>query len=147
MNKGRRYSGERRLNYTKVFAVLMAFVVMIMCIFLIKNLILKAKDTQDVGASNYFTLFKDGKWGVLNSSGAETIAPMYQEMIIIPDNDKDIFLCTYDVNEETGDYKTKAVNNKNEQIYTGYSKIEALENYYSDKNILYEENLFKVQKY
>lgn len=146
MSRGRRYSGERRLNYTKVFAVLIAFVVMIMCIFLIKNLVLKAKDTQDVGATHYFALYKDGKWGVLNSSGLETIAPMYQEMIIIPDNNKDIFLCTYDVNEETGEYKTKAVNSKNVQIYTGYSKIEALENFDSNKNIWYEEDVLRVQK-
>lgn len=145
MSKGRRYSGERHLNYTKVFAVLIAFVVIIMCIYLINNLVLKAKDTQDVGATNYFALYKDEKWGVLNSSGAEVIAPMYQEMIIIPDKSRDIFLCTYDVNEQTGEYKTKAVNNKNEQVYTGYRKIEALENFDSDKNIWYEEDVLKVE--
>ena len=146
MSKGKRYNGEEHLNYAKVFAVIIAIVVIIMSVFLIKNLVLKAKNTQNVGATSYFALYKDDKWGILNSNGENTIDPMYQEMVIVPDSSKDVFLCTYDVNEETGDYKTKVVNSKNEQIFTDYSKIEALENYDENKNIWYEENVLKVQK-
>ena len=146
MSKGKRYNGEGRLNYAKVFAVIIAFVVIVMCIFLIKNLVKGAKNTQNVGATSYFALYKDDKWGVLNSNGDIAIDPMYQEMVIVPDSSKDVFLCTYDVNEETGSYKTKAVNSKNEQIFTNYEKIEALENYDESKNIWYEDNVLKVEK-
>lgn len=146
MSKGRRYNGEAHLNYTKVFAVIIAIVVMVMCVFLVKKLLTKAKNTQNVGATSYFSLFQDNKWGVINSVGEYVIAPSYQEMVIVPDSSKEVFLCTYDINEETGDYKTKAVNSKNEQIFTAYTKIEALENYDSSKNIWYEEDVLKVEK-
>ena len=53
-------------------------------------------------------------------------------MIVIPNKEKAVFICTYNVNEETGTYQTKAINNKNEEILTGYDQIEALVNI--DKN-------------
>ena len=146
MSKGRRYNGEAHLNYAKVFAVLIAIVVIVMCIFLVKKLLTKAKNTQNVGATSYFSLYKDNKWGVINLAGEYVIAPTYQEMLIVPDSSKEVFLCTYDVNEETGEYKTKAVNSKNEQIFTGYTKIEALENYDNNKNVWFEEDVLKVEK-
>ena len=71
---------------------------------------------------------------------------MYKEMLIVLDNKKDVFLCTYDVNEETGEYKTKVINKENKEIYTDYDKVEPLENYDSNNNIWYEEDVFKVQK-
>ena len=67
-------------------------------------------------------------------------------MPIIIDKSKDVFLCIYDVNEEDGTYKTKALNSKNEEILTNYDKIEALENYDESENIWYEKNVLKVQK-
>lgn len=67
-------------------------------------------------------------------------------MPIIINKSKDVFLCTYDVNEEDGSYKTKALNSKNEEILTNYDKIEALENYDESENIWYEKNVLKVQK-
>lgn len=146
MSKGKRYNGEAHLNYTKVFAVLIAIVVIVMCIFLVKKMLIKAKNTQNVGATDYFSLYKDNKWGVINSFGEYVIAPSYQEMVIIPDSSKEVFLCTYDINEQSGEYKTKAVNNKNEQIFTNYTKIEALENYDKNKNIWYEQDILKVEK-
>ena len=146
MSKGRRYNGEAHLNYSKVFAVIIAIIVFVMCIFLVKKMLTKAKNTQNVGATSYFSLYKDNKWGVINSFGDYVVAPSYQEMVIIPDSSKDVFLCTYEINEETGDYKTKAFNNKNEQIFTSYSKIEALENYDKSKNMWFEEDVLKVEK-
>lgn len=146
MSKGRRYNGEAQLNYTKVFAVLIAIIVIVMCIFLIKKMLGKAKDTQNVGATNYFSLFQDNKWGVINSFGEYVISPSYQEMVIIPDKTKDVFLCTYDINEETGEYKTKAVDSKNNRIFTNYNKMEVLENFDKNKNVWYEEDVLKVEK-
>lgn len=58
MSKGRRYNGEQHLNYAKVFAVLIAIVVIIMSVFLIKKLVSKAKNTKKVGAIKYFALYQ-----------------------------------------------------------------------------------------
>ncbi len=147
MSKGKRYnSGGEQLNYKKVFAVIIAIVVIIMFVIIIKNLLTKAKETNNVVALDYYALYANNKWGVVSSDGETAIEPMYQEMITIVDNSKDVFICTYDVNEESGEYKTKVINRKNEEIYTEYDKVEALENYDTDGNAWYEKDTLRVQK-
>lgn len=146
MSRGKRYSNEPKLNIKKVFAVIIAIIVLIMFILIIKSFLTKDNNTGKITSSTYFTLYKDNKWGIIDNSSKEVISPSYQEMIIIPDNKKDVFLCTYDVNDETGEYKTKVLNSKNEEIFTEYSKIEALDNYDKNNNVWYEKNLLKVKK-
>lgn len=146
MSRGKRYDSEAKLNYKKVFAVIIAIVVLIIAIIAVKKILTKAKNTKPLEKINYFAVYSDNKWGVLGSDGKIVIDPMYQEMPIIIDKEKDVFLCTYDIDEENGTYKTKAINSKNEEIYTNYDKIEALDNYNSSENIWYEENVLKVQK-
>ena len=101
MSRGRRYE-EPRLNMKKVFAVIIAIIVIIMFIFMIKGLLTKDKDQGKIISKDYFTCFKDNKWGVIDSNGENIIDPSYAEMIIIPNSKNDIFLCTYDVDYKTG---------------------------------------------
>ena len=146
MSRGRRYDENAKLNYSKVFAVIIAAIVLVVAIITLKNILTKAKNTKPVEVIDYFALYQDNKWGVLGSNGEIIINPMYQEMPIVIDKTKDIFLCTYDVNEEDGTYKTKVVNKDNTEIWANYQKIEALENYDKDNNLWYEKNVLKVQK-
>lgn len=146
MSRGRRYEQEPKLNLKKVFAVIIALVVVIMFIFVIRNILTKGKETGKISSETYFVVYKDNKWGVINSSGNIVIDPSYEEMIIIPNNKKDVFLCTYDVNYETGEYKTKALNSKNEEIYKDFEQIEAIANSNDSNIIWYEENVLKVKK-
>lgn len=144
MARGKRYETEGKLNYQKVFAVIIAIAVVIMFIFIIKNVLKERKEiTKDY---EYFALYAQNKWGVINQDGEEVIQPSYQEMIVIPDKTKDVFICTYNVNEETGTYQTKAINSKNEEILTGYDQIEALDNMDENSNVWYEENVLRVEK-
>lgn len=144
MARGKRYETEGKLNYQKVFAVIIAIAVVIMFIFIIKNVLKERKEiTKDY---EYFALYAQNKWGVINQDGEEVIQPSYQEMIVIPDKTKDVFICTYNVNEETGTYQTKAINSKNEEVLTGYDQIEALDNMDKDNNVWYEKNVLKVEK-
>ena len=145
MGRGRRYE-EPKLNMKKVFAVIIAIIVVIMFIFMIKGLLTKDKDQGKIISKDYFTCFKDNKWGVIDSNGENIIDPSYAEMIIIPNSKNDIFLCTYDVDYQTGEYKTKALNSKNEEIFTNYDKIEAISNVDKNNNMWYEENILKVEK-
>ena len=88
----------------------------------------------------------DNKYGVINNKGEEVITPSYQEYIVIPNNKKDIFLCTYDVDYTKKTYKTKALNSKNKEIFTEYENIEPIANYDLNNVISYEQNAIKVQK-
>ena len=144
--RGRRYDEEPHLNYKKVIAVFLVLVVIVMIIFMIKSILAKGKETGKITSMSYYALYTDNKWGIIDSSGKEVISPSYQEMIKVPNNKKDVFLCTYDIDNATGEYKTKALNSKNEEIFTEYNQIEALENFDKDNNLWYEDNVLKVKK-
>ena len=146
MSRGKRYDGERKLNLKKVFAVIIALIVIIILVLMFKQILTKAKNTKPVESIDYYALYVDEKWGILGSNGEIVINPMYQEIPIVVNKEKDVFLFTYDINEEDGTYKTKVVNKNNEEILTNYDKIEALENYDSAENVWYEENALKAQK-
>ena len=145
MSRGRRYE-ERKLNLKKVFAVILAFVVVIMFVFIIKGILTKDKEQIKITSKDYAVVFQDNKWGVIDSNGNIVIDPSYEEMITIPNSKNDVFLCIYDVNYETGEYKTKVLNSKNEEIFTQYEQIEAVANKDENNNIWYEDNVLKVKK-
>lgn len=67
-------------------------------------------------------------------------------MIIVPNSKKDVFLCTYDVNYDDGTYKTKALNSKNEEIFTGNEQIEPVSSVDEGGNLTYNPNVLKIQK-
>lgn len=146
-SRAKRYSGEKKLNMKKVFAVVIALAVIIMVIVGISKLLKGGPktDTKTV-ANQYFALYTDGKWGVINSKGETVIKPEYDETIIIPDNTKELFLCTYDVNYVDGSYKAKAIDSKGKEVITGYDTIQALENYDNNNNLWYEEDVLLVSK-
>jgi len=144
MSRGKRYDPDAKLNYQKVFAVIIAIAVLIMFIFIVKNVLNERENiTREY---EYFALYSANKWGVINQDGEKIITPSYQEMIVIPNKEKDVFICTYNVNEQTGEYKTKAINNKNEEILTGHQQIEALDNIDENGNVWYEKNILRIKK-
>ena len=106
-SRGKRYSNDSKLNYGKILAVFIAIAVLIMFGMAIKYL-LTYDITKNLGKKEYFSLYSENKWGVINSYGETVIAPSYAEMIVIPDSTQDIFLCVYEIDVENGTYKTKA---------------------------------------
>ena len=145
MSRGKRYE-ERKLNLKKVFAVILAIIVIIMSVWIIRGILSKEGSSRGITSKTYFAAYQDNKWGVIDENGEFVIDPSYEEMIIIPDSKTDIFLCTYDVNYDTGEYSAKAINSKNEDIFTEYSKVEAISNHDENNNLWYEENVLKVQR-
>lgn len=146
MGKGKRYEAKPKLNLKKVFAVIIAIIVIIMFIFILKNLLTSNNKLNKIASKTYFAVYKDNKWGVIDANGEFVINPSYEEMIIIPNNKVDVFLCVYDVNYETGEYKTKALNSKNQEIFKDYEKIESIPNINDSKNLWYESSVLRVQK-
>ena len=146
LSKGKRYD-EPKLNLKKVFAVIILFVVIIMCIVMLKGILAGEEEKQEkITSIDYFSAYNNNKWGVINSNGDIVIDPSYAEMIIVPNSKKDIFLCTFDVNYDDGTYKTKALNGKNEEIFTSYEQIEAITNIDENQNLSYNGQVLRVQK-
>lgn len=145
-SRGRRYDDKPKLNFKKVIGVIIAIAVIVMIIISIVNIIKNSDKKVEVKNYSYYTAYENGKFGVINNDGETVIEPSYDEMIAIPNNSKPIFICTYDVDDVTGTYKTKAINEKNEEILTGYDTIEAIDNFDSEQNIWYEDNVLRVSK-
>lgn len=145
MGKGKRYD-EPRLNMKKVFGVIITIAVIIMIAVSIKR-ILKSEipPVTDI-KKQYYTVYSNGKWGVINNLGEEVIPADNNEMIAIPNKEKPVFVCIYDVNEQTGEYKTKVLNENKEQLFTNYDKVEVLDNFDSRQNVWYESNVLRVYK-
>lgn len=143
--RGRRYE-EPKLNLKKVFAVIIAFVVIVMFIFIIKGFLTQDQEKGKIVSKDYFAVFQNNKWGVIDEEGEIVIDPSYAEMITIPNSKKDVFLCIYDVDYDSNTYKTKALNSKNEEIFKDYEQIEALQNKDENNNLWYESNTLKVSR-
>ena len=143
MSRGKRFD-EPKLNLKKVFGVLIGLIVMIMVIVSIVKLIKNHHENNQLIGTAYFTALENNKWGVIDNKGNVIIQPTYDEMITIPNNQKGIFICIYDTNEADGTYKTKVLNEKNEQLFSQYETIEAIDNY-EDSTIWYEDNVLKVK--
>lgn len=143
---GKRYDNEPKLNLKKVAGVIVALAVIVMMIISIANIVKNSGKTVEVKTYSYYTAYENGKFGVINSDGEIIIEPSYDEIISIPNKSKNIFICVYDIDDVEGRYKTKAINEKNEEILTGYDKIEPIDNYDSKQNIWYEDNVLRVSK-
>lgn len=147
MGKGRRYDDEPKLNMKKVIAVIIAIAVIIMVIVGIVKL-MNPTDTQPEKsiALEYYTVYSGEKYGVINSKGDMVITPQYDEMIVIPDNTKEVFLCTYNVDYAQETYESKAINAKGETLFAQYDRVEPLFHIDSQNILSQEEDILKVQK-
>lgn len=147
-NKGKRYTSQKpKLNIKKVIAVLFVFAVIIMAITGVVKLIKGDTKAEEKTVPNrYFAVYTNTKWGVINSKGETVIKPEYTEAIIIPDNSKDLFICTYDVDYTNNTYKTKVINSKNEEVIQGYDSVTALENFDNENNMWYENDVLLASK-
>lgn len=148
MSRGRRYNNEgKKLNMKKVFAVIIAIIVIVMFIIGMKELLKDSPKTNEkTFALAYYTLYENEKWGVIDTRGNIVIEPEYEEMIIIPDNTKSVFICMENVDYSNSTFKSKAINEKGTQLFTNYEQVEVIYNHDENNNIWYESNILKVEK-
>ena len=145
--RGRRFDAEPKLNLKKVFAVIIALLVIVMFVIGIKELLKDNKNTiQKSFAVGYYTVYENGKWGVIDTNQKTIIEPSYDEMILIPDNSKPIFITTLNSNYETGTFNTKVLNNSKKEIFTDYDTVEVIYNQDKSNNLWFEKNVLKVKK-
>ena len=145
-SRGRRYSNEPKLNIKKVIAVVVAFILIIMFIVAIKSLLTSDSSASKLVSTTYFVINKNNKWGVIDNNAKTIIEAIYDEAIIIPNNKKPIFICTYNANYENGTFETKVINERGKELFTEYNKVQALENYDENNNLWYENNVLLVEK-
>ena len=147
MSRGRRYDETPKLNKKKVVATILVFVVIIMMVISLKKLLTPSeKKTKEVSSlTTYVSIYEDDKWGVIDNKGNIVVDTNYEEMIIVPDKNKGIFICTYDIDYNNETYKTKVIDEKGNEIFTDYQNIEPIENT-DGVNVWYESNSLRYQK-
>ena len=146
MSRGKRYDGEPKLNMKKVVATIFVLAVLIMIIVLALRIpkidISKGKNV----ANSYIAVYTNDKWGVINSKGEIVIDAKYDNMIIIPDSTKDLFICQENVDLENETYTSFAINGKGEKLYSSYDQIEVMQNVDENGIVFYDTNVLKVEK-
>jgi len=146
-SRGRRYDTEPKLNMKKVFAVIIAMLVIVMFVVGIRELLKDQDNIKDkTFITAYYAIYENEKWGVIDTKQNIIIEPSYDEMILVPDNSKPIFICMINTNYEEGTFETKVLDNNNKELYTNYDKVEVIYNQDESNNLWYENNVLKVQK-
>ena len=140
MSRGKRYDDTPKLNVKKVIATVVAVIVVVMFVVSIKKLLASPPKTKEVSTvETYFPVYTNQKWGVINNNGKIIVDSTFDEMVVVPEPSKDLFICTYDVDYENETYSTKVINKNGESILTNYENVQAIEN--SDgTDIWYEAN-------
>lgn len=146
MSRGRRYDDTPKLNMKKVIATIIAIVVLVMFCMSLKNLLTRdVEKDQDISTlTTYFSIYENNKWGVMDNKGNIIIEPTYEEMVLIPDENTDLFVCTYNVNYNDETYETKVLNAENEEILTEYENVEVMQNT-DGSDIWYEKDILRYE--
>ena len=127
--------------------IIILFILIIILIvgFFIYNRIKKSYNIEEVFEENYFLLLSNYNIGVIDHNGNIVIEPQYFE-VHIPNPSKPIFVCYYDYHEETGEYRTKVINDAGTELFSKYNKIETVNLNDIETSMPYEKNILKYEE-
>ena len=131
-----------------IIAIIIAIITIIVAISAIivnKNANVKQYKIEKIDKYNYFKLYQNQKYGVIDERGNTLINAEY-EVINIPNPTIAVFICYSDYNETTGEYKTKVLNEKNEPILTNFEQVLPLMCEESTSNIPFEKSVLKYKQ-
>ena len=129
----------------KLIIIVIALIIIMAIGFLVYNKIKKSYDVEAVTIEKYFLLNSDNNIGVIDNKGNIIIKPQYFE-VHIPNPSKPIFVCYYGYNEQTGEYKTKIINDQGTELFTKYNKIETINLNDIATSMPYEKNVLKYEE-
>lgn len=87
----------------------------------------------------YFSVYSDGKYGVINENGELIIQNIY-DTVTVPNPTKPVFIC------KKQDGTIDILNENNEKIFTKFEKTQAIETNGIETNAPYEKSLLKYEK-
>lgn len=74
---------------------------------------------------NYYKVYTNGKYGVINKKG-ELVVPANYDDITIPNPSKAVFICQYNYNTATEEYDYIILNDKSEEIFKKYVNVQVI---------------------
>lgn len=131
-----------------IILIIIILIIAIIATFLIMYFLKRAKyvyDIVDVSEIKYNVIRVDGKSGVIDDNGNVIIEPNYN-VIQIPNPSLPVFICMSNYNTEKKEYETKVLNDKKEQIITGYQTVQAIPVETTNDGIPFENTVLKYKK-
>ena len=132
----------------KIAIILIAIIFIIAVVataIIIMNLKDKEYELEKIEKYSYFKLYQNEKYGVIDANGNILIDPLY-DIVNIPNPTKAVFVCYYDYDDSNGEYKTKTLNDKNEEILTQYEKVLPILCETSTSNVPFEKSVLKYKE-
>ncbi len=127
----------KRKGLIALIAIIIIIVVAILGYFITK--ISKEKDKEyaieQINEYKYFVVKEENKYGVINTNGDKIIETKYDN-VKIPNPKEGVFFC---YNEE----KAIVLNEKSEEIFTEYEKVEPLRLKSISSDLMYEKTVLK----
>lgn len=131
--------------------IIIALVIIILIVAAIVGVVIfinssnKEYELEKIEKYSYFKLYQNEKYGVIDDKGNILIEANY-DVVNIPNPSKPLFVCYYDYDDMTGEYKTKVLNEKNEEILTEYEQVLPLMCEESTSNIPFEKTVLKYKE-
>lgn len=130
-----------------ISAILLVIIAIIVGIVLVVNNSKQNYTVQEISEEDikYYKVVSNGKTGIIDRDGNEIIPAEYNA-IKMPNPTQPIFICIYDYDGATGDYKTKVLNGNAEEILTQYSDVNTIEIKEIVSNVPYEKTVLQYQE-
>ena len=131
-----------------IILIVVLLVIVVMIVGLLMYFRKRAKyvyDIEQVTNIEYNTINIDSRYGVIDGKGNIIIEPNY-DVIQIPNPSKPVFICMSNYSTETRQYQTKVLNDKKEQIITGYENVQAIPTETTSDGIPFEKTVLKYNK-
>ena len=137
------------MSKKKIVSIVIILIIIILTVSIsiiyFKNRAKYVFDVEYVSEILYNQVKVDGKYGVVDKSGNIIIEPNYN-IIQIPNPSKPVFVCMSNYNTETKEYETKVLNEKREQVITGYNNIQAIPTDTTADGVPFENTVLKYKK-
>jgi hypothetical protein len=121
-----------------IATILLLIIIIVGAIFIYKDNKNKEYNVEEVTSFLYYTIYEDGKMGVINADGDILIDPIYDN-IKIPNPTKAVFVCQIDDN-------ITVLNDNNEQLFTDYEEVTQIDIVGTVSNIPYEKMVLRYKQ-
>jgi hypothetical protein len=129
-------NNKMKIGIIATILLLIIIVVSVICIYINnKN---KKYEVDEITSFLYYTIYEDGKMGVINANGDILINPEYDN-IKIPNPTKAVFICQAN-NEIT------VLNEQGEKIFTEYEEVTQIDIVGTVSNIPYEKRVLRYKQ-
>ena len=138
---------QKKSNKVKIGVIIVCLIVIvgaILAYFMYQNTKYQY-ELEKVSNIEYFITSHNAQVGVINKEGKVIIEPKYDN-IQIPNPSKPIFICLYNYDSSIGEYHSKVLNEKGEELYTQYEKVLAIPINSSISKVPYEKSVLKYKK-